>query len=240
MKNWMNTSWIGRRVADAKSARALRRLAAGLFATLAFAAALPAGAFERTSFGDGRFEYFFDAPSLDISGTGDLDLTGLSFIEGVAGGFRVGALFDLDWLGGEQAAASPSLGAWSGLELLPRTLSFVAGGNLSLGSARLTLHGGTISLAAAGTLTIGDGAVFDVGSGGAGNGDPGIGSLPWPPRGSGELAIGPGGSIDLNGRGGSIDLNGPSPIPEPTSTALLLAGLAVLAGKFGRRARARR
>ncbi|MBK7764887.1 MAG: PEP-CTERM sorting domain-containing protein [Sulfuritalea sp.] len=39
---------------------------------------------------------------------------------------------------------------------------------------------------------------------------------------------------------GAISLLAASPIPEPTTAALLLAGLAWLAGVFGRRARAGR
>jgi len=132
----------------------VRRFAAFVFAALAVAAALPAHAFQKTSFADGRFEYFFAAPSLDIRGAGGLDLTGLSFIEGVEGGFRVGALFNLDWLDGERAWLASSASTWSGLDILPRSLSIISRGNIDFGTVRLSLPGGTISLAAGGIRSI--------------------------------------------------------------------------------------
>lgn len=223
MKNWMSTSSITRRLAKRTAGHTMRRLAGCLLAALAIVMALPAHAFQKTALVDGGFEYFFATPSLEIRGAGDLDLTGLSFIEGVTGGFRVGASFDLDWLGGESAWMASSTSAWSGLDLLPRSVSFVAGGRLELGATRLTLRGGTISLTAGGPLVVGDGSVFDLGgSGGA------------------IVAVGgaPGGGL-LFPPGGSITVNGPSPIPEPTTQALLLAGLLALAG-FVRRRQAER
>jgi hypothetical protein len=198
----------------------VKRFAAVAFAAFSIAVALPAHAFQKTSLADGSFEYFFAAPSLDIRSAGDLNLVGLSFIEGVAGGFRVGALFNLDWLGGEQALLASPASTWSGLDTLPRTLSVIAGGSLDLGATRLTLLGGTISLTAGGALTIGDGSVFDVGGTGGGV-----------IRGPGTLLPSP--------LGGDIRLTGPSPIPEPTTPALLLAGLMALAG-FVRRRQAER
>ncbi|MBK8121267.1 MAG: hypothetical protein IPK39_20520 [Sulfuritalea sp.] len=84
------------------------------------ASAMPVHAFQPTVLADGSFEYFFAAPSLDIRSAGDLDLTGLSFIDGVEGGFRVGASFNLDWLGGEKAWLASPASTWSGLDTLPR------------------------------------------------------------------------------------------------------------------------
>lgn len=213
----MNTSWTRRPAAE--HGQAVRRLAAFVFAALLVAAALPAHAFQKTLFADGSFEYFFAAPSLDIRGTGDLDLTGLSFIEGIESGFRVGALFDLDWLDGERAWLASPASTWSGIDILPRTLSIVAGGNLDLGSARLSFYGGSISLTSSGTLTIGDGSVIDVG-------------------GSGAIALLTG--RDIVAPHEPIIVTGPAPIPEPSTAAFLLVGLAGLAGVFGRRARAGR
>ena len=218
MKSWTNKSWSVRRVAE--RGLAAQRLLALAFALLALlATALPAQAFQKTALAGGGFEYFFAAPSLDIRTDGDLDLAGLSFIEGVTGGFRVGALFDLDWTDGEQAVLASSNSTWSGLDILPRSLSFVAGGNLNLGATRLTLIGGTISLNAGGSLVVGDGSLFDVG----GSGEP-------PIRGPGVLLPGqPGGGITL--------VRSPSPIPEPNAVTLLLFGLLVLAGVTARRAK---
>lgn len=232
MKNWMNTSWTRRQAAE--RGQAVRRFAAFAFAALAVAAALPAHAFQKTSFADGSFEYFFAAPSLDIRSTGDLDLTGLSFIEGVDSGFRVGALFDLDWLSGEQAWLASPASTWSGLDTLPRSLSIISDENIDFGTVRLSLLGGTISLSAGGELTIGDGSLIDVGgSGGAVLvADPRVTLQPIPVTGGGALLLEPGGDITLT--------TGPSPIPEPNTSVLLLAGLLGLAGMFGRRARAGR
>jgi hypothetical protein len=197
----------------------MRRFAALAFAAMAIVAALPAHAFQKTSVADGSLEYFFAAPSLEIRSSGDLDLTGLSFIDGVEGGFRVGALFDLDWTGGEQALLASSTGTWSGVDTLPRSLSFVAGGNLNLGATRLSLIGGTISLTAGGALVVGDGSLFDVG---------GTGESPI--RGPGVLLPGqPGGGITL--------VRSPSPIPEPNAVTLLLVGLLALVGVAARRAK---
>ena len=102
-------------------------------------------------------------PSLDIRGSGDLDLTGLSFIDGVEGGFRVGASFNLDWTGGEQAWRPFPASTWSGLDSLPRSLSIIAGGSLALGPTRFTLAEGTISLTAGGVLAIDNGLGITVG-----------------------------------------------------------------------------
>lgn len=156
-------------------------------------------------------------PSLDIRGSGDLDLTGLSFIDGVEGGFRVGASFNLDWTGGEQAWRPFPASTWSGLDSLPRSLSIIAGGSLALGPTRFTLAEGTISLTAGGVLAIDNGLVINVG---------------------GVIGI-PGGTLPIQ-PGGAITLDGPSPVPEPTTAAMLLAGLAGLAGLVFRRARAER
>ena len=73
MKNWMSTSWIGRRVAERR--QAARGFVAFALAALALAAALPAHAFQKTATADGSFEYFFAAPSLEIRTAGDLDLS---------------------------------------------------------------------------------------------------------------------------------------------------------------------
>ena len=214
------------------------------FAALALAVVLPAHAFQKTSLADGSFEYFFAAPSLDVRGSGDLDLTGLSFIDGVEGGFRVGASFNLDWMGGEEAWLPSPASTWRGLDSLPRSLSIIAGGSIDFSTVLLSLDGGSISLAAGSTLNIGDGSVIDVGGsgatpvngGGSGGvvliGDPNVTLRPTiPVRGGGSITIQP---------GGNLAIGGPSPIPEPTTAALLLAGLAWLAGVFGRRARAGR
>lgn len=225
MKSWTNRSWLARRLCAAS--------------LVLLAAALPAHAFQKTALADGGFEYFFAAPSLDIRGAGDLDLTGLSFIEGVTGGFRVGASFNLDWLGGEQATLGSPLSTWSGLDTLPRSLSIVAGGRLAFGTVNLSLVGGTISLVAGSYLDMGDGSSMDVGnSGGFLIGTP-YASLWRPPAGStgdGTITILPGGDITLIG--GDITLvGGPSPIPEPATAALMLAGLLGLAGVAARRAK---
>ncbi|MFH1869389.1 MAG: hypothetical protein ABIK82_01400 [Pseudomonadota bacterium] len=189
----MNTSWTGRRRAE--PLLALRRLAAAALAAMALGTMLPAHAFQKTSLADGSFEYFFAAPSLDIRGPGDLDLGGLSFIEGVSDGFRVGALFNLDWLGGEQATLESPLSSWNGLDTLPRSLSIIAGGNLGFGTTRLSLEGGTISLAAGGYLNVGNGSMIDFGgSGGAVIGNPGLAVPPAPTSGGITLVSGGSGS----------------------------------------------
>jgi hypothetical protein len=222
----MSTSWIGRRGAER-----LRRFIALTLAALAFAMASPARAFQATQNADGSFEYFFAAPSLRIESAGDLDLTGLSFIEGVADGFRVGASFGLDWLGGESGWLAQSAATWSGLATLPRSLAIISGGDLDLGSARLRLAGGTISLTGE-TIRLGGGAIIDAGGSGAiviTAPDGTIPVRPVPLPGSeGAITILPGGDIGLIGT---------SPIPEPTTAALLLAGLLALAGVAGRGAR---
>lgn len=219
MKSSTNTSWIDRLSVEYREAA--RRVAAQTFAALAMVLALPAQAFQRTSFDDGRFEYFFAAPALEIRGSGGLDLTGLSFIEAVEGGFRVGASLNLDWLRGERAWQASPAGTWTGLDMVPRLLSIVAGDKLARGPARLTVSGGTISLTAGGALAIADGSAL--------NGGGSVGQVIGIPRG-GTLLIRPGGGITLNGT---------SPIPEPDTAILLLTGLGGLAG-FVRRRRAGR
>lgn len=289
MINWTNTSWTGRRPAE--SLLALRRLAAAALAAMALGTMLPAHAFQKTSLADGSFEYFFAAPSLDIRGPGDLDLGGLSFIEGVSDGFRVGALFNLDWLGGEQTTLESPLSSWNGLDTFRRSLSIIAGGNLGFGTTRLSLEGGTISLAAGGNLNVGIGSMIDVGgSGGAVIGNPGSAVPPaptsgsitivsggsgatidWVPAGGTSVSTAPaagvlnwivgsgpsvifpvvtltptplvltsGGGNLLIEPSGTITPAGPSPIPEPDVTALLFAGLLVLAGLRKRHANAAR
>jgi hypothetical protein len=186
----------------------MRRFAASLLAACCAALAAPAQAFQATQLADGSYEYFFAAPSLRVQGAGDLDLTGLSFIEGVADGFRVGANFALDWLGDEQAWQAPAQAIWSGFDSTPRSLEILAGGNLNFGTVSLTLNGGNILLAAGGFMDIGTGSIFDVG------GDPVI----RPPQ------------IVLPGDG-RITLA----IPEPSSWALLAAGLLTLMGAARRK-----
>ena len=265
----MNTSWTRRQAAE--RGQAVRRFAAFAFAALVLVATLPAHAFQKTSFADGSFEYFFAAPSLDIRSTGDLDLSGLSFIEGVDSGFRVGALFDLDWLDGERAWLATPASTWSGIDTLPRSLSIISGGNIDFGTVRLSLPGGNISLAAGGNLNLGGGSVIATGGSDATIiGSPGFAVPPPPTAGGVMLTIGKpgdnisiiapplttplpsvvpmpivsGGAITLRDlspiAGGAITISGPSPIPEPSTSALLLAGLLGLAGMFGRRARAGR
>jgi hypothetical protein len=224
VKNWTNTRSSARRAAER-----LRRGVAATVAALAVGAAAPAHAYQATQLADGSFEYFFAAPSLRIASAGDLDLSGLSFIEGVADGFRVGASFMLEWLGGEDARLAPAAATWSGLAGEPRRLDIVAGGDLTFGTVSLALAGGTITLSAASELDLGDGSRIDVGGtgGGGGSGAVIIGMpgalLPRPPlSGGGTLTIAPGGDITLVGS--------PSPVPEPTAWAVLLAGLMILSG----------
>ncbi len=177
MKSSTSRSWFARRLCAASLA---------LLAT-----ALPAHAFQKTALADGGFEYFFAAPSLDIRGAGDLDLTGLSFIEGVTGGFRVGASFDLDWLGGENAWLASPASSWSGVDTAQRTLSIVAGGDMRFGTVQISLPGGTIALAGDGSVIIGDPATIDVGgSVGAVIGSPGLAVPPAPTSGSITLVSG--------------------------------------------------
>lgn len=255
MTSWTSRSWVARGISLLVAARPVRCLGA---AALLLAAVMPAQAFQQTALADGGYEYFFAAPTLEIRGAGDLDFAGLSFIEGVAGGFRVGAAFDLDWLGGENASLGSPLSTWSGLDTQPRSLSIVAGGELHFGSLRLSLPGGTITLSAGESLILGDGSSLDVGgSGGTISGNPQIPVPPAPPW-SGSLTIigRPGGDITIGTPGGDISLITPnprsvqitpgsgivvtvlSPVPEPTAAAMLLAGLLALAGVAARGAKA--
>jgi hypothetical protein len=237
-------------------ARCFRRLCA---ASLLLAAVLPAHAFQKTALADGGFEYFFAAPSLEIRGAGDLDLTGLSFIDGVEGGFRVGAAFNLDWLGGENASLGSPLSTWSGVDTLPRGLSIVAGDSLGLGSIRLSLPGGTIALAAGGALDVGGGAIVDVGGLGVTIiRDPRSTVPPAPTFGGSLLIRTPGGDISLTqpptstriepitpgggtlvlAPGAGIVVTVLSPVPEPGSATLMLVGMLGLGAILARRARA--
>jgi hypothetical protein len=276
----MSKSWIGRRAAE--HAQAVRRFAAFALAALAIAAALPAHAFQKTARADGGFEYFFAAPSLDIRSAGDLDLTGLSFIEGEAGGFRVGASFDLDWMGGENAWLASQGSTWSGVDTQPRAVSVAAGGALRFEALRLSLPGGSFSLTAGESVILGGTTTIEVGaSGSVVIGSPGPAVPPAPTSGGAILVSGGSGSgatIDWVPTGGTsvppapaaagilnwivgndpgyiyppltigsrnvpITPGGgtlifPSPIPEPTTAALMLAGLLGLAGVAARRAKA--
>ena len=217
MKNWTSTRSNARRAAER-----LRRVVATGLAVLAVAFAAPTHAYQWTQMADGSFEYFFAAPSLRIESAGNLDLTGLSFIEGVADGFRVGAAFDLAWLVGENAWLAPSAATWSGLASEPRRLDIIAGGALSFGTVSLSLVGGTISLSAGSDMNLGDGSSIEVGgSGGAVIGTPGFPPLRPPVTGGGTITIAP---------GGDITLVGPIPVPEPTTWAMLAAGLLLFAG----------
>jgi len=285
VRNWTSTNSIGRRAAEREPARAMRRFAACVFAALAVVMALPAQAFQKTTLAGGGFEYFFAAPSLDIRGSGDLDLTGLSFIEGVEGGFRVGASFSLDWMGGENAWLASPGSTWSGLDTQPRTVSVAAGGALRFEAVRLSLPGGSFSLTAGESLILGGTTMIEVGAtGSAFIGTPGPAVPPAPTSGGVILVSGGSGAIInwermmignpgfavsptpaagvLNRIGGgdpsyfyppltSGSRNVPitpgggtliflSPIPEPASAALMLAGLLGLAGVVTRRARAGR
>lgn len=239
MKNWTNTSWLA------------RRLCAALLALLAVA--MPAHAFQKTALADGGFEYFFAAPSLDIRGVGDLDLTGLSFIEGVTGGFRVGASFDLDWLGGENAWLASPFSTWSGLDTQPRAVSVAAVGALRFEDLRLSLPGGSFSFTAGESLIFGGTTTIEVGSSGSVViGSPGPAVPPAPTFGGVILVSGGSGSratidfyppltigsrnIPITPGGGTLVFL--SPIPEPATAALMLAGLLALAGVAARRAKA--
>lgn len=177
MKSSTNRSWL---------ARCLCAAALALLAT-----ALPAHAFQKTALADGGFEYFFAAPSLDIRGAGDLDLSGLSFIEGVTGGFRVGASFDLDWLGGENAWLASPASTWSGLDTQPRAVSIAAGGALRFEDLRLSLPGGSFSLTAGEILILGGTTMIEVGaSGSVVLGSPGLAAPPAPTSGGATLISG--------------------------------------------------
>jgi hypothetical protein len=211
-----------------KLRRGSAALVAALSAALGLALVAPAQAFEKTANADGSFDYFFAAPSLAISSAGALDLGGLNFIEGVAGGFHVGASFNLDAQGGELAIDAAG-NRWLGLDVSPRSLSIVAGGNLALGATRVSLPGGTLLLAAGGVLDLAA-ASFAVGAADAGGAGAGIiipgASLPIRPgtglTGGGTLQIEPGGA---------------APVPEPCIPAMLLAGLLLLTGVARRRRR---
>ena len=202
MKNWMISG-------------SMRKFAASASIVCLAALAAPAHAFSATQLADGRYEYFFEAPSLRIESAGDLDLSGLSFIEGATNGFRVGASFALDWLGDESAWSTLPASSWNGVATDARRIEIVAGGNLDIGTARLTLIGGSISMTA-GTIWIGNGAMIDVGGGNA------------------VVAGDPGRLTPLPGR--EISLTIPSPVPEPSTWALLLAGLLSLTGVIRRNA----
>lgn len=202
MKNWTNRSWLARRLCAAS--------------LVLLAAALPAHAFQKIALADGGFEYFFAAPSLDIRGVGDLDLTGLSFIEGVTGGFRVGASFDLDWLGGENAWLASPASTWSGLDTAQRTISIAAGGDMRFGAVQISLTGGTFSLSAGESLILGDTTTIDVGgSAGAVVSVPGFA----PPT--------AGGSITLTGRGGDTGDIAPINVALPALFAPTLGPILV-------------
>jgi hypothetical protein len=210
----------------------MRRFAASLLAACCAALAAPAQAFQATQLADGSYEYFFAAPSLRVQGAGDLDLTGLSFIEGVADGFRVGANFALDWLGDEQAWQAPAQAIWSGFDSTPRSLEILAGGNLNFGTVSLTLNGGTISLNAE-SILIGNGATINVGGGGSvivlAGGDIGLRDPRPIGGGGGSVIVLPGGDIGLG------DPRSIRPVPEPSSWALLAAGLLTLMGAARRK-----
>lgn len=247
MKNWTNKRSAAKHAAWTGLRRGVRRFCVGCLAVLG-ATALPVHAFQTTSNADGSFEYFFAAPSLDIRGAGDLDLRGLSYIEGVADGFRVGARFNLDWLGGENAWLASSASTWSGLATQPRSLDIVAGGSLWFDSVNLSLVGGTISLVAGSYLDLGDGSSIDVGnSGGLVTGTPGA-TLSSPPPVSvvgGTISIdtsvvwAPGSVIGrtpiIVGAAPPLTVIGPTPIPEPNTAALVLGGL--IAASFAARRR---
>ncbi|WP_153117414.1 PEP-CTERM sorting domain-containing protein [Rhodocyclus tenuis] len=206
---------------------------AALITALGLALVAPAQAFEKTAHADGSFEYFFAGQSLTISGPGSLDLSGLNFIEGVDNGFRVGALFMLDSLGGELAVDS-SGNRWSSLDLAPRRLDISAAGDLDLGTARLSLPGGTMLLTAGGVMNLA-GASFAAGGAATGGA---LGSiilgetLPIRP---GTLPGG-GGTLQLD-PGGNITLVGTAPVPEPATSTMLLAGMLLLTGLARRRTR---
>jgi hypothetical protein len=188
----------------------MRSLVASLLAVISTALAAPAQAFQITRLDDGSYEYFFATPSLRVQSTGDLDLAGLAFIEGVTDGFRVGASFSLDWLDGEQAWLAPAQATWSGFDSAPRGIEILVGGNLHLGSTRLTLIGGNILLAAGGILDIGTGTLVDLG-----NGIVDIGGNPGIIRPPVVHPFVPPDRITLA-------------VPEPSTWVLLVAGLLVL------------
>jgi hypothetical protein len=180
----------------------------------------------------------------------------------VEGGFRVGAEFSLESLGDENASLASSASTWSGSDTLPRSLSIVAGGSLGFATTRLSLPGGSISVAAGGNLNMGDSAIVDVAvSGVTIVRNPGSAVPPVPTFRGGSLLIRtPGGEISLTQPptstriepitpGGGTLLLAPdagivvtalSPIPEPTSAALMFAGLLGIAGVLARRARSER
>jgi hypothetical protein len=201
-----------------------RRFAASASIACFALLAAPVRAFSETPLPDGSFEYFFAAPSLRIASTLDLDLGGLRFIEGVADGFRVGAAFPLEWLGGENARLTTASADWSGISSEPRRLDIVAGGSLSFGTVNISLAGGKISLQAGNAISLGTGSTLDVSAGGSLLLADRTGLYPRTPpivAGSGTLTILPGGDVSLVGS---------SPVPEPTAWALLLAGIPLIAG----------
>lgn len=213
------TSWI--------SSGSMRRLAASLLVAGCAALAAPVHAFSVTRNVDGGYEYYFSASSLRIESAGDLDLSGLSFIESVVDGFRVGASFALDWLGGESARLESQAASWDGSSSEPRSLEISAGGNLLFGIANLSLDEGTIALSSGGFLDLGAGTRINVGTSGRGVITARDGFLRLPPDGS--LTLFP---------GGDVSLQAPTPIPEPTTWLQLVAGLALLSTVV-RRSRAR-
>lgn len=207
-----------------------RRAASALLVFLAVLTA-PASAVTATQQPDGSYVYFFAAPSLRIESSGDIDLGGLSFIEGVADGFRVGASFLLEWLGGENARLGSRGVYWSGFSSEPRRIEISAGNDLLLGNASLSLPEGTILLAAVGSKNL-DGIATNRGGAIVLVGrdvriDPGL-QRPIT-NGNGSLILEP---------GGSISLLAPSPIPEPSTWLQLLAGLAAIL-TLARRSRTR-
>jgi hypothetical protein len=185
-----------------------------LVSTALLCCAAPAGAFSATPLAGGGYEYFFAAPSLRIESAGDLDLTGVSFTEGVTGGFCVGASFALDWQGAENAWQTTSRAAWRGRDVLPR-------GQIVAGERRMP--GVNIASSA--------GSMLSVGSAGDGGGGLSVGGA--------EVRIVDGGSV-VSQSGGGLSLE-PSmitlltPVPEPAEWSLLVAGLLALVGVSARR-----